>query len=226
MFKYKIIRNVLSSEDCNKIITKIDSAIIKQSLNLNNKHKKVYFYELMNPFIYDKFFFNLLKIEKINNKCIEILGKNFYLNAFSALKKIPIKGKLRSDKFHIDGKAELKSVKLPIQLNVLFSLTKSDKHHGTTVIKINKKNKYINLNSGDCIIFNSFLKHKGTLNLSNKSRYIIGYNLIPHFIKPRFDFIEMTKHLKLEKKIKKFLGYNYNPPKNLSDYLSKSTYFF
>ena len=78
---------------------------------------------------------------------------------------------------------------------------------------------------GDCLIFNSFIEHMGTPNNSNISRYIIGYNLIPHFIKPRFDFVNMTKKYKLDKNLKKFLGYNFVPPKSLQDYLKQKTYF-
>jgi len=224
MFKYKIIKNVLKKNVCKKIINKIDLSIKEQALELDKKNRAVYLNELLNPFLYDRYFFNLFKIKKINNICKKLIGKNYYLNAFAALKKIPVTGKLRSDKFHIDGKFELKSFNQPIQLNVLFSLTKSNKFHGTTVIKLNKKNKYINLNPGDCMIFNSFLSHKGTLNLSNVSRYIIGYNLIPHFIKPRFDFISMTKNFKLDQDLKNFLGYNFVPPKSLKEYLSQKTY--
>ena len=72
--------------------------------------------------------------------------------------------------------------------------------------------------------FNSFIKHKGTPNNSNTTRYIIGYNLIPHFIKPRFDFVQMTKNFKLDSRLKKFLGYNFTPLK-FKDYLNRETYF-
>ena len=43
--------------------------------------------------------------------------------------------------YHIDGKYELRSLKENLQLNVLFSLTKSSKLHGTTAFKDNKKIK-------------------------------------------------------------------------------------
>tara|TARA_B100000212_G_C27314105_1_gene507111 strand:+ start:305 stop:985 length:681 start_codon:yes stop_codon:yes gene_type:complete len=225
MFKYKILKSVIKKKECIKIIDKIDSSIKRQSLLLNKKNKKVYLNELMNPLSYDPYFFSLFKYKKVNKLCHKILGKNHYLNAFAALKKIPVVGKLRSDKFHIDGKYELKSIKDNLQLNVLFSLTRSNKFHGTTAIKDKKKIKYLSLDPGDCLIFNSFIEHKGTPNNSNISRYIIGYNLIPHFIKPRFDFVHMTKKYKLDKNLKKFLGYNFVPPKNMSDYFKKKTYF-
>ena len=225
MFKYKIIRSVIQKKECDKIIKKIDVSLKKQSLLLNNKEKKIYLNELMNPFNYDSYFLNLFNFKKVNNLCYNLLGKNYYLNAFAALKKIPVEGKLRSDKFHIDGKFELRSLKENLQLNVLFSLTKSNKLHGTTAIKEKNKIKYFELNQGDCLVFNSFIEHKGTPNNSNSSRYIIGYNLIPHFIKSRFDFVEMTKKYKLNKRLKKILGYNFIPPKNLEDYLKQKTYF-
>ena len=226
MFKYKIIRTVIQKKECNKIIEKIDASIKKQSLLLNKRDKKTYLNELMNPFNYDPYFFNLFNYKQVNKLCHDILGTNHYLNAFSALKKIPVKGKLRSDKFHIDGKYELRSLKENLQLNVLFSLTKSSKLHGTTAFKDNKKVKYFELNPGDCLVFNSFIEHKGTPNISNSTRYIIGYNLIPHFIKPRFDFIDMTKKYRLNKSLKRFLGYNFVSPKNLDDYLNKKTYVY
>ena len=225
MFKYKIIRSVIQKKECNKIIEKIDAGIKMQSLSLSKRDKKIYLYELMNPFIYDPYFFNLFKYKKVNKLCHEVLGANHYLNAFAALKKIPVTGKLRSDRYHIDGKYELKSVKVNLQLNVLFSLTKSNKYNGTTAIKDNNRSKYLDLKPGDCLIFNSFIEHMGTPNNSNISRYIIGYNLIPHFIKPRFDFVNMTKKYKLDKNLKKFLGYNFVPPKSLQDYLKQKTYF-
>ena len=71
--------------------------------------------------------------------CYKILGKIYYLNAFAALKKIPLTGKLRSDNYHIDGKSELISINKDLQLNVLFSLTKSNIFHGTTAIKDKEK---------------------------------------------------------------------------------------
>ena len=225
MFKYKIIRSVIKKIECNKIIEKIDASLKKQKLLLNKTDKKIYSNELMNPFNYDPYFFNLLNFKQVNKLCHDVLGKNHYLNAIAALKKIPVQGKLRSDKFHIDGKFELRSLKDNLQLNILFSLTKSNKLHGTTALKINEKLKYFELNPGDCLVFDSFIEHKGTPNNSNSTRYIFGYNLIPHFIKPRFDFINMTKKYRLNKRLKRFLGYNFIPPKNLNDYLKQKTYF-
>ena len=205
MFKYKILKSVIKKK-CLQIIKKIDSSLQKQSLLI--KKNKEYLNELINPFCYDTDFFNIFKYKKVNKLCDKILGKNYYLNAFAALKKIPLTGNLRSDNYHIDGKSELISINKDLQLNVLFSLTKSNIFHGTTAIKDKEKIKYIELNAGDCIVFNSFIKHKGTPNNSNTTRYIIGYNLIPHFIKPRFDFVQMTKNFKLDSRLKKFLGYN------------------
>ena len=225
MFQYKLFKKVLGIAECKTLIKKIDKSLYLQSKKFNNKQKKLYLYELMNPFVYEKFFFNLFKINKLNTFCSKILGNNIHLNAFSALKKIPIKGKLRSDVLHIDGKSELDNIKKNLQLNILFSLTKSDKHHGTTALKVKNKMVYLDLNPGDCVVFNSYLRHKGTANKSDKTRYVIGYNLIPHFIKPRFDYVSMTKDkFFLDKKIKNFLGYNFQPPKHLDEFLKRKSY--
>ena len=116
-FKYKIIRNIFSVKLCNMLIKKTETSIKKQKIKLDKlKTGKNFYGELMNPFIYDSKFYELLLNKTIHKELRKILGNNYQLNMFAILKKNP--GEiLRNDKMHIDGKKELKSLKKTLQLN-------------------------------------------------------------------------------------------------------------
>ena len=225
IFKYKIVKNVLSKNLCSKLVSKVDDLFLKQEKKLKKFKKHKYFHgELMNPFMYDKIFFNVLNSKKIINQLNIILGKNYQINMYALIKKKPGEV-LRNDKMHIDGKKELLGIKKTIQLNIIISLTESNKFYGTTMLNLNKKkNYYSNLKPGDCLIYNSFLPHKGTFNYSNKSRYMIGINIIPHFIKSRFDYYNLTNKKVKNRNLKLLFGYYFRSPKNLKEFFSKRTY--
>ena len=177
----------------------------------------------MNPFIYDSKFYELLLNKTIHKELRKILGNNYQLNMFAILKKNP--GEiLRNDKMHIDGKQELKNLKKTLKLNLIISLTQSNKFIGTTLLNLKNKKLFVNLNPGDCLIYNSFLEHKGTYNYANVPRYMAGINIIPHFIKPRFDYYELTNKNIKNNKLKTILGYNFRPPKSLSEFFKKKSY--
>ena len=223
-FKYKIIRNVFPKKLCQSLIKKTEISLKIQKKELNKyRRSKTYYGELMNPFIYDPKFYQLLLNKKIHKELDRIIGKNHQLNMFTILKKNP--GEiLRNDKLHIDGKQELKDLKKTLQLNLIISLTHSNKFIGTTILNLKNKKLLVSLNPGDCLIYNSFLKHKGTKNYSNFPRYMAGINIIPHFMKPRFNYFELTNKNIKNIILKKILGYNFRPPKNFKEFFKKKSY--
>ena len=223
-FKYKIIRNIFSEKYCNILIKKTEASLKKQKIKLDKYKRSNKFYgELMNPFVYDSEFYHLLLNKTIHKELSKILGNNYQLNMFTILKKNP--GEiLRNDKMHIDGKHELKSLKKTLQLNLIISLTNSNKFIGTTLLNLKNKKLLVNLNPGDCLIYNSFLQHRGTKNYTNVPRYMAGINIIPHFIKSRFDYYELTNRSIKNDNLKKILGYNFRPPKSLNEFFKKKSY--
>ena len=60
-FKYKIIRNVFSKKLCESLIKKTEISLKIQKKELDKyRRSKTYYGELMNPFIYDPEFYQLL----------------------------------------------------------------------------------------------------------------------------------------------------------------------
>ena len=53
---------------------------------------------------------------------------------------------------------------------------------------------------------------------------MIGINIIPHFIKPRFDYYNLTNKKVKNRNLKLLFGYYFRSPKNLKEFFSKRTY--
>ena len=226
-----VISNLISKKDCN--------FYKKKSLQLINMHKKLqkplssHNQVVNSPFRYDKYFYKLIyniKLDKILKKLIDknyvLINTNILNRSFD--KELKVNQRTIGDTWHTDTPAVGgRQILNGFRFLVAIMLDDFTEKNGCTYYipkshlnnKIPLRNKKYNCKklvgkSGDAVIFDSSLWHKGGKSTS-QSRLSLFSLYGPWWIKPYFNYEKMIGKEKLKKlnsNLRKLLHYNSMPP--------------
>ena len=231
-----IIPNLISKKDCKFYKNK--------SLKLIKKYKKLkrplatHNQVINSPFRYERSFYKLIYNIKINKILEKLVDKDYVLINSNILnraidKDIKMSHRTIGDDWHTDtpsvgGQKKLNGFRFLVTI-MLDDFTEKNgctyyipKSHLSNKIPIrNKRYKCKKLigKSGDAVIFDSSLWHKGgKSSAQNRLSFISLYG--PWWVKPYFNYEKMlgkNNLKKLNNKVRKLLHYNSSPPRNTEE---------
>jgi len=230
---YIILPNLLSKEECAKLIekTKILYKEIENNSNHfpNNGQKTLRDLVLRDP----KTYLNLIDIPEIIKILENIFHDNFILNNLMASNSYKVGNNYRANK-HIDSHLPVKNFSLTLDVVVMICCNDFDRNNGSTIvwkgsqnsgIRIQndqykfKKNKYkkihLKANAGSAIICLGHTWHQIGKNVNGKDRWVILSHYKRWWIKPATDFTKCGKRIfkLLNNKQKELFGFNSISPK-------------
>jgi ectoine hydroxylase-related dioxygenase (phytanoyl-CoA dioxygenase family) len=231
---YTILEGQLSKKNCEKFSSKIENVYQKQKTSFGELNLRQ-INELDSArmlFSEDSDFLNLITDEEILKIVSSILGENFILQLQNGIINRP-KKEHHQTSWHRDIPYQEYTLSNPIAINVFYCLTPFNENTGGTLIlpysqlfpKAPSASFFTenaiqpNLNTGDVIIFDSWLYHKAGNNSSNIIRYGVNNLFTSPILKQQIDIPKMLKGKHNNTPIlNKILGYKFETPISVEDF--------
>ena len=231
---YTILGGHLSKKNCEKFSSKIENIYQKQKTSFGELNLRQ-INELDSArmlFSEDSDFLNLITDEEILKIVSSILGENFILQLQNGIINRP-KKEHHQTSWHRDIPYQEYTLSNPIAINVFYCLTPFNENTGGTLIlpysqlfaKAPSASFFTenaiqpNLNTGDVIIFDSWLYHKAGNNSSNIIRYGVNNLFTSPILKQQIDIPKMLKGKHNNTPIlNKILGYKFETPISVEDF--------
>lgn len=234
---FSIKENVLSLEECNLYIDRINAVYEKQELEFG-RDKLDLIDELdmaRMPFLYDRKLAELYLNPFVLEITQAVLGENFQLHLQNSIINKPQKEHHQTS-WHRDLPYQDWVISKPLAFNAFYCLTDFTENNGSTVVlpfshKIDHfpSKEYVEENeikviakAGSVIFFDSMLYHRASNNQSEATRYGVNHLFVVPIIKQQVDIVrslgEIDELTPIEKRI---LGYDYMIPESVNDFRLK-----
>ncbi len=231
---YTILTDVIPSE----VIEKFKKSLEEVYVNQEREFGKIELGEISEldivraPFAYDESFLSLITEPKIHQIIRAILGENYVLQLQnSIINRANVEHHQAS--WHRDIPYQEYTLSRPISMNAFYCLSPFTKETGGTIFLpySHKFEKFPSLgfleenqiqpelNSGDVIIFDSWLYHKAGNNSSKLDRYGINHVFTSPILAQQINLPRLLKGKYSEnEQLYELLGYKYERPDSVLEY--------
>lgn len=234
---YSILQGHLSKENCESFSSKIENVYQNQKTSFGEENlKKINELDSARMlFSEDSDFLNLIIDEEIIKIVTSILGENFILQLQNGIINRP-KKEHHQTSWHRDIPYQEYTLSNPIAINVFYCLTPFNENTGGTLILpysqllpkapsasfFEENAIQPNLNTGDVIIFDSWVYHRGGNNSSDIIRYGVNNLFTSPILKQQIDIPKLLNGKHSENPILyKLLGYEFETPLDVEDFRKK-----
>lgn len=231
---YSILPQIIRQTQCKKLCEKIETIyqIQKNEFGENNLSQINELDVVRAPLYYDENFAHVLLEEKILN-ILQILFKNkFILHLQNAIINRPSKIHHQTS-WHRDIPYQEYTVSNPIAINVFYCLSPFNEKTGATKILpyshlfetfpsiefAEENSVFVNAQPGDVVIFDSWLFHRASTNVSEHPRYGLNHVYTLPILKQQIDLPAFLngkyQHSPL---LNELLGYTFTTPSSVQQF--------
>ncbi len=230
---FTIVPNILNEHELQSINPLIEKIYIQQKKEFDHSLDDINEADVVRaPIAYHEIFAKIIENEFILSLLKKLLGNAFILHLQNAIINRPSKEHYQTS-WHRDIPYQEYTVSKPISVNVFYCLSPFNETTGATKIlpyshlrehfpsiEFTEENGVtVHANAGDVVIFDSWLYHRASVNISNIVRYGLNHvYTVPIFKQqidlPRFLNGKYSDHPVL----KDILGYTFQIPSNVSEY--------
>ena len=187
------------------------------------------------PFLFDKIFLDICFNKKLLKVVDTVLSGNFILNQQNVIIN-PGQKKYNQGLWHRDLPYQHFTISSPLALNALFCVDDFTQENGSThvlpgthnvseypsknFIKFNEKQ--VTAKSGQFILIDSMMYHKGGYNKTKQDRMAINNVYSSPIIRPQIEFHKETFRYNIEEIPHDYIalmGFKFNIPKSIEEYL-------
>ncbi|MCS7317948.1 MAG: phytanoyl-CoA dioxygenase family protein [Candidatus Dojkabacteria bacterium] len=234
---YSIIRNIISLEECLKINNKLEEiySIQVEEIGKENLQKIQELDVVRCPLYYDEKFVSLLTNNFILSVLQKLFQNKFILHLQNGIINRPYT-KHHQTSWHRDIPYQEYTTSKPLSINVFYCLSPFNKQTGATQILpyshkyekfpsinfVEQNAIHIEANPGDIVIFDSWLYHRATPNVSNIVRYGLNHVFTLPILKQQIDLpVFLNGKYNDDPILQELLGYTFMTPKSVFEYRYK-----
>ncbi|MDW8211822.1 MAG: phytanoyl-CoA dioxygenase family protein, partial [Cytophagales bacterium] len=232
-----IIHSVLSPLKCEQINIKLEEIYSIQVKEFGEENlRKIYELDVVRcPLYYDEIFVELLKKEFILNILRRLFENRFILHLQNGIINRPNTIHHQTS-WHRDIPYQEYTTSKPLSINVFYCLSPFNKQTGATQILpyshkyekfpsinfVEQNAIHIEANPGDIVIFDSWLYHRATPNVSNIVRYGLNHVFTLPILKQQIDLpVFLNGKYNDDPILQELLGYTFMTPKSVFEYRYK-----
>ncbi|GAB4199127.1 MAG: phytanoyl-CoA dioxygenase family protein [Bacteroidia bacterium] len=241
---YTILKNVLSTDECKYYAQKSEEIykIQADEFGLDNLKRINEENVVRCPLYYDEKFVKLIVEDKVHSVLKSLFNNSAYILHLQNVIINRPNYEHHQTSWHRDIPYQEYTTSKPVAINVFYCLSPFNEETGATKIlpyshllekfpSVNfaeENSIYVEANPGDVVIFNSWLYHRASPNVSKIVRYGINHVFTLPVFKQQIDLPALFKGKYEEDGVlSMLLGYRFNVPQSVSDYrtqkLKKST---
>lgn len=231
---YTILKSILTESECTNLCEKSESIYDSQVQEFGLENLKI-ISELdivRAPFYYDDIFLFTIKNEYILNILRLLFKSHFILHLQNVIINRPHNDHHQAS-WHRDIPYQEYTVSNPIAISVFYCLSPFNDQTGATKIlpyshlishfpsiEFAEDNAVlIEANPGDVVIFDSWIYHRATRNISNIVRYGVNHVFTVPILKQQIDFPKLLKGKYYDDLIlRDLLGYSYQVATSVNDF--------